>query len=99
MFDELMSGVNHLITETEEKILNARKNLEKQMIRHWVAPQVYSSSEDRKLVTRQTEKRYVKRAKNKNQAFIKQLSSSAKGNWVNIAKVTLQESTEILQII
>ncbi|MDT2012598.1 hypothetical protein [Carnobacterium divergens] len=67
-----------------------RKKLEKQIIRLCVASPSHATSQNRKSMTRETKKRSYETLKKESTSYKESFSSSAKGQWVDEAKKTVQ---------
>ncbi|EKQ3612520.1 hypothetical protein P4507_001547 [Enterococcus faecalis] len=71
-----------------------QKSLEKQIIQLFVASSSYSTSENRKAMTKQMLQQKKQAIKQENTAYFSQLSSSAKGKWVESAKKATENVTK-----
>ncbi|MBL1224123.1 hypothetical protein [Enterococcus sp. BWR-S5] len=96
MLDSVMNGVNDLVEETKENILNARKSLEKTLIRTWVASQSHATSETRKTVLKTMEETYMQELEGLVSSYSDSLSSSVKGKWVTQAKQSITDASKVL---
>lgn len=73
-----------------------RKKLEKQIIRLCVASPSHATFQNRKSMTRETKKRSLETLKKENTSYKESFSSSAKGQWVDAAKKSVQIVTDRL---
>lgn len=99
MLDSVIDGVNSVAESAKEELLKARKNLEKSLIRFYVASQSYATSENRKKVIKNTKKTHIQELKSHSTTFADGLTSSGKGAWIDQAKQAAQEAAELLDNI
>lgn len=67
-----------------------RKKLEKQIIRLCVASPSHAISQNRKSMMRENQKRSLETLKKESTSYKESFSSSAKGQWVDSAKKSVQ---------
>lgn len=85
-----------MLEELQKNLLDARKNLEKGLIQNFVASQSHATSENRKQMMARMEAEKVAGIKRNGSNYTKNLSTSAKGKWVDKAKQAFKETTEQL---
>lgn len=83
-----------MIDHLKENLLDIRKNLEKQLIRTFIASQSYAKSENRKSMLKHTKKEKVTELKTSSSSYIQNFSTSAKGQWVKASKQTFDKASK-----
>lgn len=86
--------IGDMIDTMKESLLDIRKNLEKSLIRTFVASQTYATSENRKRMLEQIKETKCEELKSNSSSYLSSFSTSAKGEWVNKAKKAFQESSK-----
>ncbi|MBF2357929.1 hypothetical protein IA811_09445 [Listeria welshimeri] len=94
--DNIMEGVDNLLDSAKAELVEQQKNLEKQLIRSLVASSSYATSQNRKKLTRDNKKRSLAELKSISTSYKSSFFSSAKGQWVNQAKKSIQKVTDCL---
>ncbi|MBP1047339.1 hypothetical protein I6N96_13730 [Enterococcus sp. BWM-S5] len=96
MFDDIMSGVNGLVEDTKENLLNARKSLEKNLIRMCVASPSHATSETRKTVLKTMEQTHLQELEGLCTSYTADLSTAVKGQWVTKAKQSITDASKVM---
>lgn len=87
--------LDNILDNVSAELTTIKKNTQKTIIRFYVASQSYSTSETRRLMIADIEKKTLAELKNHSTTFSQKFSSTAKGNWVNKAKQSLTETTQL----
>lgn len=91
--DIIMRGADVLLDSAKAELVEQRKNLEKQLIRTLVASPSYTTTQNRKALTKETKKRSIETLKSVSTSYKSGFSSSAKGQWVDAAKKAVSTVT------
>lgn len=82
-----------MLDELREALLDARKNLEKNLIQTFVASQSHATSETRKQMLKMMKQEKIEGIKSNCTSYVDGLSTAAKGKWVTQAKQTFKQTT------
>lgn len=81
-----------MLDELREALLDARKNLEKNLIQTFVASQSHTTSETRKQMLKMMKQEKIEGIKSNCTCYVDGLSTAAKGKWVTQAKQTFKQT-------
>lgn len=93
--NNLLTSTGNLLEDTAARLLNKRKDLEKMLIRFFIANQSYTTSENRKHKIEKLKQTHVQKLTNQSTTYTAALSSAAKGKWINKARQAVKETSEL----
>lgn len=85
-----------MIDSLKADLLESRKNLERNLIRMFVASQSHTTSENRKKMLKMMKKDKLEDIKSNCTSYVNGISTTAKGKWVAQAKESFKEITNKL---
>ncbi|WP_270994759.1 hypothetical protein [Listeria seeligeri] len=85
-----------MIDSLKADLLESRKNLERNLIRMFVASQSHTTSENRKKMLKMMKKDKLEDIKSNCKSYVNGISTTAKGKWVTQAKESFKEITNKL---
>lgn len=82
-----------MLDNLKADLLESRKNLERNLIRFFVASQSHTTSETRKKMLKMMKKDQLADIKSNCISYVDGISTTAKGKWVTQAKESFKEIT------
>ncbi|MBC1923031.1 hypothetical protein [Listeria grayi] len=87
--------LDNILDNVSAELTTIKKNTQKTVIRFYVASQSHATSETRKLVMQGIEKETLEGLKKHSCSFSEKFASAAKGQWVDKAKQTMVDTTQL----